>query len=249
MKKKYELTSETKEAHGATLYRIRAVRNFGTVKAGDLGGWIEKEANLSKSDNAWVCDNAEVYGDARVYGNAMVCDNAEVYGNAEVYDDAMVCNNARVYGNAEVYGNARVYGNVEVCGNARVCDNAEVYGDALVCNNAVVYDNAEVYGDAAVCGNAEAYGNARVCGIAQVSDIEQIFWISNIGSRHDTTTFFQCQDGKIRVKTGCFYGDLEAFAAAIQKTHGDNKYAQVYRLAIEQAKAQIGEAEPEADYV
>ena len=66
MKKKYELTSETKEAHGATLYRIRAVRNFGTVKAGDLGGWIEKEANLSKSDNAWVCDNAEVYGDARV---------------------------------------------------------------------------------------------------------------------------------------------------------------------------------------
>lgn len=201
MKKKYELTSETKEAHGATLYRIRAVRNFGTVRAGDLGGWIEKEANLSKSDNAWVYGDAEVYGDARVYNNARVCDNAWV------------------------------------CDNAQVCDNAVVYGAAQVCGNARVYDNAEV------CGDAWVYG------IAQVSDIEQIFWISNIGSRHDTTTFFQCQDGKIRVKTGCFYGDLEAFAAAIQKTHGDNKYAQVYRLAIEQAKAQIGEAEPEADYV
>ena len=43
-----------------------------------------------------MCDNAEVYGDARV------CDNAEVYG------DARVCDNARVYGNAWVYGDAWV---------------------------------------------------------------------------------------------------------------------------------------------
>lgn len=146
-------------------------------------------------------------------------------------------------------GNAVVYNNAEVYGDARVYGNAEVYGDALVCNNAAVYNNAEVCDNAQVCGNAEVYGDAMVCDIAQVSDIEQIFWISNIGSRHDSTTFFQCQDGKIRVKTGCFYGDLEAFAAAIQKTHGDNKYAQVYRLAIEQAKVQIGEAGPEAGHV
>ena len=94
--KKYELTSETKVFLGKTLYRIKALVQFGNVNAGDLGGWIEKEENLSQSGNAWVYGNAEVSGDARVYGNARVSGDASVSGDAEVYG------NARVYGNAEV---------------------------------------------------------------------------------------------------------------------------------------------------
>ena len=94
--KKYELTSETKVFLGKTLYRIKALVQFGNVNAGDLGGWIEKEENLSQSGNAWVYGNARVSGDARVYGNARVSGDASVYGDAEVYG------NARVYGNAEV---------------------------------------------------------------------------------------------------------------------------------------------------
>ena len=76
--RKYELTEETKTlADGTVLYRIRAVKDFaladGTeVLAGDLGGWIEKEYNLSHGGYAWV------YGDARVYGDAEVCGDAEV---------------------------------------------------------------------------------------------------------------------------------------------------------------------------
>ena len=76
--KKYELTSETKVFLGKTLYRIKALVQFGNVNAGDLGGWIEKEENLSQYGNA------EVYGNARVYGNAWVYGDASVYGNAEV---------------------------------------------------------------------------------------------------------------------------------------------------------------------
>ena len=62
MNKKYELTDETQEWNGRTLHRIRALADFGDVKAGELGGWIEKEENLSHNGNAWV------YGDAQVYG-------------------------------------------------------------------------------------------------------------------------------------------------------------------------------------
>ena len=78
--KKYELTEETVTVYGKTLYRIRAVRDFGSVKTGEFGGYIEKEENLSHFDNAWVYGNAKVYGDARVSGNAWV------YGNAEVFN-------------------------------------------------------------------------------------------------------------------------------------------------------------------
>ena len=64
--KKYELTTECKEFLGRKLYRIKALTSFSDVKEGDLGGWIEKEENLSQEDNA------RVHGDAMVYGNAEI---------------------------------------------------------------------------------------------------------------------------------------------------------------------------------
>ena len=61
--KKYELGK--KESNG--LRRIIALRSFGDVKKGDIGGYVESESNLSQEDSCWV------YGDARVSGNARVC--------------------------------------------------------------------------------------------------------------------------------------------------------------------------------
>ena len=137
--KKYELTDEVIEVDDVELRRIRAVRNFGDVKAGDLGGFVQSEINLSHHGNAWVCDDAKVYGNAWVYdnawvyGNARVCDDAKVYGNAWVCDDAKVCGNAWVCGNAEVCGNAWVCGNAEVCGNAWVCGCAGIQSSDDLC--------------------------------------------------------------------------------------------------------------------
>ncbi|MDR3930980.1 MAG: hypothetical protein Q3Y27_08925 [Clostridia bacterium] len=78
--KKYELTGETKEIGGVTLHRIRALVDIpgNDVKAGDLGGWIEVERNLSQKGAAWVAD------EARVMGEALVMDSARVTGKARV---------------------------------------------------------------------------------------------------------------------------------------------------------------------
>lgn len=70
--KKYELTKETVTISKKTLYRIRAVRDFGSVKTGDLGGYIEKEENLSHFDDAWVSGNGKVSGNANVFDNAEI---------------------------------------------------------------------------------------------------------------------------------------------------------------------------------
>ena len=69
---KYRLTDETKEWCGRTLHRIEALKSFGDMSAGEKGGWIEKEENLSQEGSCWVYGNARVCGDARVYGNAQV---------------------------------------------------------------------------------------------------------------------------------------------------------------------------------
>lgn len=93
--KKFELTTESIDVNGVKLYRIKSLINFGAVKAGKLGGYVEKEENLSQVDTAWVFGNAWVSGNARVY------DDARVFGNAWVYGDAQVSGNAQVSGDAD----------------------------------------------------------------------------------------------------------------------------------------------------
>ena len=124
--KKYKLTSESIEVKGKTLYRIEALKDFGEIKKGDKGGFIESENNLEHEGDAWVSDDACVYNNARVYGNARVSDNSRVYGNSLVYGNARVSDNASVYDNASVSDNARVCGNVRVYGNTNVCGDAEI---------------------------------------------------------------------------------------------------------------------------
>ena len=150
--KKFEFTGETKTIslffRTATLHRIRAVAEFGLVKVGDLGGWIEKEENLSHEGKAWICGDAEVWGNAKVFSASHV----------------------------------------------------------LV--------------------------------------------IGAIGSRDDFTTFFRDKDNEITVKCGCFLGKIDKFLEKVTQTHGDSKYALVYRAAVEVARLQIdlsGEAPKDAD--
>lgn len=142
-----------------TLHRIKALRDFGNIKAGDLGGWIEKEENLSHDGDAWVCGNAKVYGNAKVSGSAKVCDNARVASN------------------------------------------------------------------------------------------NSIMWISCIGSRNDTVTFFRSANDDILVTTGCFCGTIDAFADAVEGVHGDNEHGKAYKLAIELAKLRIKDNKDEQKYL
>ena len=145
---------------------------------------------------------------------------------------------AWVCGDAEVWGNAKVWGDAKVCGDAKVWGDAEVWGNAKVCGD------AKVWGDAEVCGDAEVWGNAEVFSASHV------LVIGAIGSRDDFTTFFRDKDNEITVKCGCFLGKIDKFLEKVTQTHGDSKYALVYRAAVEVARLQIdlsGEAPKDAD--
>lgn len=109
MEKKYILTDEIRKFNGKILHRIQAVRDFGRIQAGDLGGWIEKEGNLSHEGDCWIDNDAQVYDDAHVFGNT------QIYGNAWVYDNAYIDGNAHVFGNAQIHSNANVYGDAIIC--------------------------------------------------------------------------------------------------------------------------------------
>ena len=190
---KYEFVSAETGYMGKTLYRIRALKSFGDVKKGDLGGRIEKEANLSQSGNCWVycipeedswggypdslvCDSAKVDGDARVYVGAIIENNAHVFGNAVISGNATINGSSKVYGDAKIIcddprgtlsvgGKSEIYDNAKISSGSNIWDS-KVYGNAEV-SSSYVHENSEVFGDACVDNKSKITG-AKVGGTTEV---------------------------------------------------------------------------------
>lgn len=141
--KKYELTDDTIRLQGTTLYRIRALIDIPAVgvRAGDLGGWVEDESNLSHEGNCWVGDEARVRGGAKIYDNALVSGSAIVRGSkTEVYGDSYVLDNSLVMRGAKVYGSAKIKN------GAVVAESVEAYGNALISGEVIISGKMKISG-------------------------------------------------------------------------------------------------------
>lgn len=99
--KKYTLTKESKQVGGITLYRIKALRNLADVQKGELGGWIEKESNLSQEGYCWVSGNAMVSGKAVIENDARISGNAQINGDVWVGGNVWICGDLSINGNKE----------------------------------------------------------------------------------------------------------------------------------------------------
>ena len=119
--KKYELINQTfkytddKFCHA--FYQIRALRDFGDVKKGELGGFVEYEHNLSHDGDCWV------YGNAKVFENAWISGNAQITGDAQISGNAIISGNAQISGNTTIYGNAKISGYSTITGNSKKIKN------------------------------------------------------------------------------------------------------------------------------
>lgn len=100
MIRKFEFTSEEKMlSHTTSVRRIRAlidIPNVG-VKAGELGGFIMCQENLSHEGDCWVFQEAMVHGlftriegNARIYGHAVVEDGSIISDGVVISDHAHI---------------------------------------------------------------------------------------------------------------------------------------------------------------
>lgn len=184
--KKYELTKQAIVVNGKKLYRIKALKDFTGVRAGDFGGWVQSEKNLSQEGESWIFDEAMAFENALVTGNAKLHGEAKVYGEARVdfhaavFDNACICEQAEVTESALIYDSAIVSGNAFIYGNALICDRANIFDYAQVCEKARVDEDASVCGNALVYGNACVSGEARVRGRAIVCDNSSIWGKASI---------------------------------------------------------------------
>lgn len=166
--------NDKKDSDGTFVYRIHIIdpelikklsRNFGyekkTKKDGTkyiVGGYIEKEENLSHEGSCYVLDKAVVKGDSRVTGDALISGKALV-------NDSRVSNRAFIDGYAFVR-KSTIEGDAHISGTS-VIGNSTIRGHVYV-NDAMVYhsecnDNVEIDGEQYIT-HSKFYGNSNVYG-------------------------------------------------------------------------------------
>jgi carbonic anhydrase/acetyltransferase-like protein (isoleucine patch superfamily) len=166
------ITDETTITIEGTFHRIKALKDFGNVKAGQLGGWIKKKRNLSQKGLCWIDENVMVYDNAKIYGNAIVSGDALVCGDVLICGDVIISGNTMVYGYASISGNAKVIGIFSEKKDGKkaeffatiIGDYAIVNGNALICGEVKVLQYGKVSGNASVLGTDIIRGFSRVKG-------------------------------------------------------------------------------------
>lgn len=139
MNPKYEITSMVHPQY-PWLHRIRALRNIREdVHAGDLGGFVQSEENLSQEGKCWIAENAIAAEEAYVSGDAILWNyscargcaaisGVSRIGGQAIIEDHAIISAGYVHGNVHVSGNAQIYANSVTGCIPVIMEGATVYG-------------------------------------------------------------------------------------------------------------------------
>ncbi|MFI3231121.1 MAG: hypothetical protein R3Y29_06200 [bacterium] len=152
---KYILLKVKNPDHSKTdfLYRIRAIKSFNDVKAGDLGGYVSGEDNLSQEGNCWI------------YDDSMVLDYAFIDQNALIFRNSIIRDNARISSNTNIV-NSHISDNVYIIGESQVFESV-IKNDVSITGSAIVINSL-------ITDNVEIKNNSRVIS-ANIKEFNKLF--------------------------------------------------------------------------
>ena len=160
---KYEITDIVHEKH-PFLHRIRALRDIGKdVKAGELGGFVEYEGNLSfePGDDAWIYNDAIAAGDSVVEKGSALRTRAVVCGSACVSHGSVLFGDARAEDDAYLRG-VTMWGSARASGTSVIVASPDDPARApRLSGRCVVY--GKVMGDVQLLGDAVVISGEEVC--------------------------------------------------------------------------------------
>lgn len=172
------------------LYPIQAVKNFGIVRTGETGGFIEKEELLSQTDESWLFDNATLKGNVKlensiISGNVIIQDNV-IIKDSIITGDIIIKNKARIVdstidGKGTIYKNSKlknayvggifdISSSIEsgglLIGDIIIRDKARTSTDTYIMNNisdkVILEKNARLLYTSGVKGSCIISGNASI---------------------------------------------------------------------------------------
>lgn len=126
MNKKYILTDDTIVYQGVTLHRIKAVKDLSIVPKDTLGGYIEKESNLSHEGNCWIdCDS-------KVLRGVQIQDSARIY-NSTINGSISIKNGSLIM-NSSIEGSGCITENSNIC-------QSNILGSSFIIKNSSIDDS------------------------------------------------------------------------------------------------------------
>ena len=176
---KYEITDIAHWRY-PFLHRIRALRDIGNkIKAGDLGGFVESEQNLSfePGDEAWLFDDSICCNEARVDKNSILKDEAVVSGRAYITGGSSLSCTVKATDSAYICS-ARLSFGCMVLGKAMIVPSHKTGRAPMLGGDIVIY--GVVSGDVRVAGKLVVMENEKI----QNSTLDTL----NIVSGHRTIT-------------------------------------------------------------
>ena len=224
--KKYKFTEEKTNWYGRTLHQIKAIIDFGDIEAGDVGGWLESEENLSHEGDCWVDDSAIVFGNAKIVQHAAIGEYAVIGGHAVIG------------GNAEIGGSAQISGHAVIGEHAKIGESAQISGHVQIGSEAEIDGAAKIGGNTVIGGFTEIGGNAAITSSRDYITINPIGGCPKDGLY--SITAFRTPKG-VRIKYGKFYGNIEVFKRKMRLSHDNNFYIKEYLALAEFLKARFKE--------
>lgn len=193
----FELTDESRiasrnpEGRRVSLRRIRAVRDIPAagVSAGDLGGWVESihlpDGTQRLQDDAWVFDDAEVHGNAVLRHRAQARHSATVRGNVIMEGDSRALDRAHLHGATRLRDRARAADQAELAGgdlsgDVIVADDAKTHNHVRLSEHfrlddaASVFDRFSGFGHGHLTDSAVGADDAMVGGDAVVAEYAHV---------------------------------------------------------------------------
>ena len=204
--KKYKLSNITMKFEGRTLYRIMASKDFGDVRKGELGGWVQSENNLSQKGNCWIYNNAKCMDNARVFDNSLMFDRSEMHDNTIIYDYSRMHGNSAMFDNSKMYGNSAMYGYSTMLDYATMCGNSEMHDHSEMHDYSEMYEGSKMYNNSIMSGHGEMWKNGILDGDKNlygklVSKVDK--FIDVINPRQGRIVTGVLKNGEILYNVGC----------------------------------------------
>ena len=246
MDKKYKLLEdETIKFEGRTLYRIQALKDFGSVEKDQKGGYIQSEYNLSHEGNCWIHDNAVAMDRSRVLDDATMFDNASMHDSASMYDSTEMHNHTSMHDFTEMHDNTLMYN------YASMHDFTEMHDNTLMYNYASMYDNASIHDCSRMYDHSRMYDDSEMTGesiikndVCLSANIQSTILESNndfiefdsIGEFRRTIIYLKKE--KLINVNNCFVGNVDELEEKVLRKykHKKTNYKDVIRMvrALEQ---------------
>lgn len=216
---KYRLTEESTEITTGSglvkLYRIEALRAFGDVEEGEVGGWVEDESNLSfeEGDTSWIYDESKVYGQSVVLRNSKVWGNSDVSGNSKVSGSSVLSQYS--YCEDSVLHNSSVSNSLFTRTECRDSGGVNLVSIDSCITGASAFESLFTH---SIVENIVAY--QVVFDEANILSSSDFLEAGPVGLKFRKLSFYKGSDGATwRVSCGCFKGTLDEFRERIKVVH------------------------------